>query len=277
MTDTVAIIGLGLMGGSLARDLAAHGVRVLGYDRDAATLEAARTAGVLDVAMSADLHETTEADIVILAVPVIVAPVVLTAVAPHLQRARLITDLGSTKRAIVHVAERLGLSDRFVGGHPLTGDHRSGWAASHTGLYDGAAVFLCPTARTSADALTRAQEFWAGFRSHTEVIPAGEHDERLAHTSHLPQIIATALALVLNDQELHTEQLGPGGRAMTRLAGSDPEMWTSIALDNRAAIVEAIAQLERRLAAARAAVADGDAETVRAFFTRGRVWSESDS
>jgi prephenate dehydrogenase len=275
MTRSVAIIGLGLMGGSLARDLAARGVRVLGYDRDTATLDTARKEGVLDVAMSADLHEAAEADIIVLAVPVSVAAAVLTVAAPHLKRARLITDLGSTKRAIVYVAERLGLSDRFVGGHPLTGDHRSGWSASHAGLYDGAAVFLCPTARTSAEALACAHEFWAGLQAHCEEISAEEHDQRLAHASHLPQIIATALALVLNDQNLHTEQLGPGGRAMTRLAGSDPDMWTSIALDNRSAIVKAIVQLERRLAAARAAVADGDPDAVRTFFNAGRAWSDA--
>ena len=134
----VAILGLGLIGGSIARDLAARGVRVFGFDRDRRRAVAARRAGAIGLVMHEDLEQLRDARTVILAVPVDAAAELLTRVAPLLARARLITDVGSTKRAIVARAESLGLGARFVGSHPLAGDHRSGWAASRSALFRGA-------------------------------------------------------------------------------------------------------------------------------------------
>lgn len=135
---SVAILGLGLIGGSLARDLAARGVRVLGWDRDEAVVRAAAEQGIVEP-LSDDAPE-----IVVFAVPVIAARELLGELRDELHGARLITDVGSTKRSIVKQAEALGLGARFVGSHPLAGDHRAGWNASRTGLFAGARVFLSP-------------------------------------------------------------------------------------------------------------------------------------
>jgi prephenate dehydrogenase len=272
MIESVAIVGLGLMGGSLARALAARGVRVFGYDRDLEALTAALGEGVVAAPIGNGFAEVAQANVVVFAVPVQIAPEILARLAPHAERVRLITDVGSTKRTIVQAAHELGLADRFVGAHPFTGDHRSGWNASRLDLFSGARVFLCPAEATTATALETALEFWSTVGAVTEVMTADAHDERIAWTSHLPQITATALALALGEQRLGAQQLGPGGRGMTRLAASDAEMWTNIALDNRIAILRAIEALQEKLAEARAAIDATDEAAVRAFFENGARW-----
>ncbi|NJD18999.1 MAG: prephenate dehydrogenase/arogenate dehydrogenase family protein, partial [Gemmatimonadetes bacterium] len=144
--ETVAILGLGLMGGSLARDLAGLGHRVLGWDRDPGSVRAALAQGCIHRGRGSrpdDFQGIEEADVVVLALPVAASRETLPALAPRL-RASLVTDVGSTKRHIVAAAQSLGLGDQFVGAHPLAGDHRSGWGASRSGLFRGATVFLCP-------------------------------------------------------------------------------------------------------------------------------------
>lgn len=272
--ERVALIGLGLIGGSLARDLAARGARVLGHDSDPETLEAALHDGAIAEALGPGLEGIEEADVVVLAVPVAAAPPLLEALRPRLDRARLVTDVGSTKRTIGLAAVRLGLGDRFVGAHPLAGDHRSGWAAGRPGLFRDARVFLCPTPATSAAARTLASTLWTTVGGRPEFVDADEHDRRLAWTSHLPQVTATALGAALAARGIDRAELGPGGRDTTRLAASAPGLWTDIALDNAASLAPAIAALEARLAELRGALEHGDAETVRRFFASGREWAD---
>jgi prephenate dehydrogenase len=268
------VLGLGLMGGSLARDLAARGYRVLGWDRDASAVESAHRAGVVHAGLSDDFGGIGDADLVVLAVPVSAAPPLLEAVRPHLHRARLITDLGSTKRSIVAAAEVLGVGERFVGSHPLTGSHQSGWEAARAGMFGGARVFLCPTRSSSAAAMAMARELWTSLSARTEVVDAAEHDRLLAWTSHLPQAVSTALALALASNDVARGELGPGGRDVTRLAGSSPEVWTGIALDNAQVLIEAVSAMETGLCGFREALEAKDADAVRRFFARAREWAE---
>jgi len=270
---SVAVVGLGLMGGSLARDLAAAGVRVLGADLDPDTLRQARSAGVVTGTLDDDAS-TLAVDAVVLAVPVRRAPELLRRLAPRLAGATLVTDLGSTKRSIVEEAEAGGLGPRFVGSHPIAGDHRSGWAASRTGLYRDASVVLSPAPSTTPEAVARAIDLWTAVGATTEVLDAAEHDRRLAWSSHLPQTVATALAAALADAGVRPADLGPGGRDATRLAGSSPTMWTDIALDNAEAVGAALGRLEMHLAGLRRALNHGDEEKVRAFFERGSDWAD---
>jgi prephenate dehydrogenase len=269
---SAAVVGLGLIGGSVARELSARGVRVLGYDRNGASLRAAREAGVVHAELGTALEGIEAAEVVVLAVPVEATPGVLAAACPRLDRARLVTDSGSTKRSIVAAAEALGLGDRFVGGHPLAGDHRAGWAASRSGLFTGARVFLCPGRGTRSDALQLAEWFWAEFGAKTELIGAAEHDRQLAWSSHLPQAAASALALALAGAGVEPRELGCGGRDTTRLAGSSAEVWTSIALDNADHLAEAVTVLEGALGDLRVALSAGDAARVHAWFAAGADW-----
>jgi prephenate dehydrogenase len=272
----VGIIGLGLMGGSLARELAACGVHVYGYDGDTATVRSATEAGVLHAALDGGLEGLADVDLLVLAVPVDRAGGAIAAALPQLRGDCVITDLGSTKTSIQEEVEKLGVADRFVGSHPLAGGHRSGWDASHRDLYAWSRVFLCPTPRTRPDALERVRALWELVGALPEVIDAAEHDRRVAWTSHLPQVAATALALALDAAGLPRRELGPGGRDTTRLAASSPEMWTAICLDNAALVEAALAGFEAQIVGVRSAIAARDAGALREMFTEAQRWAEEE-
>ncbi|HEX2190438.1 MAG TPA: prephenate dehydrogenase/arogenate dehydrogenase family protein [Longimicrobiaceae bacterium] len=273
---TAAVVGLGLVGGSLARDLAERGVRVLGHDRDPESVRAALRDGAVHAALGPGLQGVEEAELVVLAVPVTAAPAVLEALAPRIRSARLVTDVGSTKRSVCDAAEALGLGERFVGSHPMAGSHLSGWEASRPGLFAGARVYLCPTASTAAPALELARELWAGVGALPETADAAEHDRLLASTSHLPDLASAALARTLAAGGVHRSLLGRGGRDVTRLAGGSPEMWTAIALDNAAPLAEAVEAMRAHLDDLRAALLRGDADALHEFFAAAREWWRQD-
>ena len=272
--STVGVIGLGLMGGSLARELAARGVRVFGHDTDAATVREAQETGVLEGVLALDGRGMEELDLLVLAVPVDRAAEVISRVGPHLPAGCIVTDVGSTKVAIQEAARQSGIAARFVGSHPLTGGHRSGWGASHRDLYAWQRVFLCPTEETRPEALIRVRTLWEAVGALPEVLEAGEHDRRIAWTSHLPQLTATALALALARVELPRRELGPGGRDTTRLAASSPEMWTAISLDNADQIAPALRAMETELRRLREAVEERNEDELRRVLTEARGWAE---
>lgn len=273
---TVAILGLGLIGGSLARDLSARGVRVLGWDVDPQSVRAAVEQGIVQQPLGDSLREVDQADAVVLAVPVLSAPNLLRALEPHLGTVRLVTDVGSTKTSIVRAAESLGIGTQFVGSHPLAGDHRSGWNASRAGLFHDARVFLCPTSSSSRDAISLASALWTLAGARPEVMEAEQHDQRLARTSHLPQAVSTALALSLAQSGTPRAELGPGGRDVTRLAGSDPGMWADILIDNADALTPALAMMAARLAGIQRAMTTRDRDELQRLFAEARAWHGGD-
>ncbi len=270
---SAAVVGLGLVGGSLARDLSAAGIRLAGYDRDPGAVRAALDQGVIGRAFDESLAGVANAEVVILAVPVGAARGVLQAARPHLGGARLVTDTGSTKASIGAAATALGLANRFVGSHPLAGDHRSGWSASRRGLFRGSTVYLCPAGSAADLSLDLAGELWKMVGARTEVVSAAAHDQRLGWASHLPQSVSSALALALDARGIAPDGLGPGGRDATRLAGSDPRLWADVALDNAETLIAAIDGTEAQLASLRAALAADDHSAVYAFFAASRRWA----
>lgn len=271
----VSVVGLGLMGGSLARALAARGVRVVGYDRDRSSLDAAVAEGMVHEPLDDTLQGVEDADIVVLATPVATTAALLTRLGAQLSGPSLIMDVASTKKSIVAAAEAAGLGPRYVGAHPLTGSHRSGWGASKASLFEEARVFLCPSATTTPQALRLAESFWRSLRAGVEVLGAVEHDEQMAWRSHLPQAVSTALALTLREADVARSALGPGGRDMTRLAGGDPALWTGIMSDNAPAILEALAAMEEQLRLFRERLAAGE-DGVRECFADGRDWFDGE-
>ena len=272
----VAIVGVGLMGGSLARALAARGVHVSAFDHDVEQLNAARREGIVLELLDPSLAGANSADVVVLALPVDAAVALLPRIGASLTAPRLIMDLCSTKRSVVAAAAVAGFGARFVGAHPLTGSHRSGWAASHATLFEDARVFLCPTEQTTVEALALAESFWRALHAGVEVIDATEHDVQMAWRSHLPQVLSSALAVTLHRAGVRRSALGPGGRDMTRLAGGSPALWEGIATDNAEALVNALLAAEARLCDMRLAIADGDVTRTRALFTEGREWFDGD-
>lgn len=267
-----AVVGLGLIGGSIARDLTAAGATVSAFDADPAQLEAAERDGIVARRLSAALEDLGDPDLVVIAVPVDQALDVLRCVAARGARRALITDVGSTKGSIVSLAEDLGLADRFVGSHPMAGDHRSGWDASRAGLFVDAPVYLCAPRDCPADAVARAHALWHRLGARTIVMDAELHDEKLAWTSHLPHMVSVVLALALDAGGVQRDELGPGGRDMTRIAGSSPDMWTSIAIDNADAIEAAVAIAERELRMIRGAIVRRDSAALRSHFGVARRW-----
>ena len=271
----VGVVGLGLIGGSLARALAARGVWVIGYDRDRSSLDAAVAEGMVHEALGDTLAGVERADVVVLATPVAATAALLTRLGGRLTGPSLIMDVASTKKRIVEAAEAAGLGPRYVGAHPLTGSHRSGWGASRAGLFEEARVFLCPSPSTTPEALRLAESFWRVLRAGVEVLDAAVHDEQMAWRSHLPQMVSTALALTLRQANVSRSALGPGGRDMTRLAGGDPDLWTGIVGDNAPAILEALDAMGAQLRLVRERLAAGE-DGVRECFADGRDWFDGE-
>lgn len=266
----VGIVGLGLIGGSIAHDLAAAGVRVLAHDRDPLTLEQGLAAGVVQAPLGSRFERLPEVDVLLIAVPVDAALEVLDEVA-QLDPQCLVMDVGSTKASIVQAANASALRSRFVGAHPLAGDHRAGLAAAGQGLFRGATVYLCPATGVAATLRERAWHFWQLLEAKPQLIDAGEHDALLGWTSHLPQATASALARALLAADIAGDQLGPGGRDTTRLAASDPDMWSAILLDNASSVGDALDGLAREIEILRQLIASGDRASLHRFLAGGRA------
>lgn len=270
---TIAVIGLGLVGGSVARDCAARGARVLGGDTDDASLEAALASGVVHEPLDPDLAALRDATVVVVAVPVSVTPTVIDLLATRVDPGALIIDVGSTKRGAIAAAERAGIAPQFVGCHPMAGDSRGGWPASRTDLFAGATVYLCPTAATRRGHLELARELWQALGGRCSMLDAAEHDRLVAFTSHLPHAASAALALSLSASGIDVDALGPGGRDVLRIAGSGAEMWSAIATENADALLDALRAFRGQLARFETAVAARDETSLRALFADARGWT----
>jgi prephenate dehydrogenase len=290
----VAVVGLGLVGGSLARDLAARGCRVLAADRDPDVLAAAIAEGVVAGAFDVDVVDAigidtvagtyaaaaaerargalSEVSLVIIATPVGASPAVLEWLAAVAPRDAVLTDVGSTKRGIMAAAAAAGVAHRFVGGHPMAGSHRSGWAASCRGLFDGVRTWLC-AAGADAAALRSVESLWEVVGATPSLIDAGEHDRHVAWTSHLPQLLSSALGCTLAGAGVTRAGLGAGGRDTSRLAGSDPAMWTDILLANDDEMVPALDALMEELVRFRHHLANRDAAALAQALEAARRWT----
>jgi prephenate dehydrogenase len=272
----VAILGLGLIGGSLARELSAGGVEVWGYDADAAATREAHRAGVITRRIGRGFRALREARVVILAVPVDAAPALLARAAPHLGEVALVTDVGSTKRSIQRAAATHGLAPVFVGSHPMAGDHRAGWHAARPGLFARARVHLCRSPVTTPGAWKRARALWRAVGAVPVEQDATRHDAEMAFVSHLPQLLSLALAGTLSSRAIARDRLGTGGRDMTRMAASSMAMWTAILEDNTVPVLDALETCIGQLGALRGAVARGDRSAIEEAFRVGNAWSLDD-
>jgi prephenate dehydrogenase len=271
----LAIVGVGLIGGSFALALRAAGAvrEVVGVGRNAERLEAARALGVIDRAVG--WQEAAQADCVFVAVPVAETGGVLAALAPHLGADTVVTDAGSTKVSVIDAA-RSALGShlpRFVPGHPIAGSERSGAAAARADLFRARTVVLTPIAETAPDAVAGVSALWTAAGAAVECLDAGVHDRIFAAVSHLPHVAAFALVDELarrDDAATFFRFAASGFRDFTRIAGSSPQMWRDIALANRAALIDELDAYVAALAAVRAAIAAGDGESLLATFSRAR-------
>ncbi len=256
-TSTVAIVGLGLMGGSLALALKANRAvkKIIGITRNRATLDAALARGAIDAA-SDDMQILHEADIIILAAPVRTIIDQLPRVGELAREGALIIDLGSTKREIARAMDELPSRVFAVGGHPMCGKESSGFEAADETLYLNKIFVLTPTARSDENAMSRATELARAVGSRVVVLDAERHDQIVAAISHLPYLVASNLVSTVaawaNGDEQVLEIAASGFRDTTRLAASDTEMMLDILLTNS----ENVAELMRDYARSFAQLAD---------------------
>ncbi len=275
IVEKLAVVGVGLIGGSFALALKEAGAvgEVIGVGRNPASLDLARARGLIDRA--ADWAEAGRADCVLLAIPVGETEAVLNALEPHLQAHTIVTDAGSTKVKVAAAARSaLGAKGRnFVPGHPIAGSEQSGPAAARADLYRGRKVVLTPDADTDARALATVRALWQAAGAELEVLDAATHDRVFAAVSHLPHLAAFALVDELArraDRDTFFRFAASGFRDFTRIAGSSPEMWRDIALANRDALRGEVDAYVVALQALGAALAAEDGAALLDIFSRAR-------
>jgi prephenate dehydrogenase len=272
---SLGVIGLGAIGGSLAWQAKRAGVAtVLGWSPQRAERAAATQQGALDDAPARMEDVARGVDLLVLAAPPAANVRLLESLRPTLTPQTLVTDVGSVKRAIVARAEALGLGARFAGSHPLAGTHAHGFAAARADLFRDAVVYVTP-ARGGEGAARDVAHFWEDtLAAHAVTIDARQHDRQLAVTSHLPQVVASLLANCLARLAPPGATLGQGARDTTRLAASEPELWTEILLMNRDELLPALRALEEPLGELERALEVGDATAVTGWLARAADWRE---
>jgi prephenate dehydrogenase len=246
--STLALVGVGLIGGSvgLAARRRGVGTSVVGFDRNRTALDQALERGILDVAAPSLTAAVREADVVVFCTPVDTIAAYVLAAAPACRPGALLTDVGSTKAAVVRdVQGRLPAGVAFVGSHPLAGSEKHGPCFARADLFDDRLVVITPGDPTDDSALSRVAAFWHSLGAFVRVMDPAEHDRALALTSHLPHLVAAALAGVLPPE--WADLTATGFRDTTRIAGGDPALWTAIFLSNRQALLAALDRLEDRL------------------------------
>jgi prephenate dehydrogenase len=275
--SSLTVIGLGAIGGSLAWQARLAGVpRVVGFSVSRSEgVQALQSSAITELADS-PAKAVRGADLVVLAVPVQATLDFIGRLRSSLEPGSLLTDVCSVKAAVVARAVAEGLGDRFAGGHPLAGTHASGFAAARPDRLRGCVVYVCDTGAPGGDqAARRVMSFWDQvLEAQPVLIDAAAHDRQLAWTSHLPQVVASALAKALADRGLAGVSFGTGARDTTRLAASSPDLWLDILLANRVAVAEALEATESGLAGLRRLIATGDADGLREYLAAAQRFRE---
>jgi prephenate dehydrogenase len=269
----LAIVGVGLLGGSVAKAARSGGLarRIVGVGRDPDRLRPAVDDGTLDVAVTDLDAGVREADVVLLAAPVLAIEGLLERVWRAAPDGALVTDVGSTKRNIVRAAERLAAtrSLAFVGSHPLAGSEQAGYRVARADLFRSATVVVTPTEKTELAALKKTTELWEALGARVTALDPETHDRTVAAISHLPHLIACALVDGAGRVEPAALELAARGfRDTTRIAAGDPDMWTEIFLANRDALTAGIEVFREALADLQRVIDAGRVEPLRAELAR---------
>ncbi len=277
--NTVALIGIGLIGSSIARAARVRGTlacRVVANARTSATLNRVRELGIADTCELAPEDAVADADCVILCTPVGAFASVAESIGPHLKPGAIVTDVGSTKQsAIRDILPHLPENVHLVPGHPMAGTEFSGPDAGFSDLFEGRWTLLTPPPGTNPEAIAKMKEFWKRCGAMVSVMDPGHHDRVVAIVSHLPHLIAFTICGTADDLADETRQevlqfAASGFRDFTRIAASDPVMWRDIFLNNRDALLEMLARFTEDTQAMARAVRWGDAAYIEDKVHRGR-------
>ena len=269
----LALIGVGLIGGSFARALrAARQVDVItGFDSQPEALKRAIELGVIDRSAESAARAIEQADLVMIATPVGAIGDVLLAIAPHLGPAAIVTDVGSTKTGVIETARHaLGSAfARFVPGHPIAGREHAGVDYSEAALFNDKVFVSTPVAETDMEVVHRVEALWRSAGCRVERMTAEEHDCVFAAVSHLPHLLAYALLAQISakpDAERKFAIAGAGFRDFTRIGLSSPSMWTDVCLANRRALAEELNDYRVLLDRLQRALEAADGDTLNRVF-----------
>ena len=279
MSKTIYIVGLGLIGASMALGIKRDhpDYEILGYNRSKPSRDIALERGMIDRATDDFASFAPLADIIILTLPIKQTIAFIQELASlGLKEGVIISDAGSTKSAIVATAEKYfaDKSVRFVGAHPMAGSHKTGAASADVNLFENAYYIFTPSSLTTSDTLEEMRDLLSGLHARFIEIDAEEHDKVTSQVSHFPHILASGLmeqtALYAREHELAGRFAAGGFRDMTRIAESEPGMWTSILLSNRETIIERIEDFKGRLDEIGQAISKGDENQIWDFFNQAR-------
>ena len=277
--DRACIIGVGLLGGSLAKAMRQRGLvkTLVGHGRNRSNLEEAKKLGIID-SFEVDIQSAVkEADLVVLCAPVQAIGPLVRRMAPSLKAGCLVTDVGSVKTQLVREVEPLIPGHAFfVGAHPIAGSEKSGLCVSSETLFEGARCIVTPTEKTDPDALKHMINLWKQVGAHVSCMNVAEHDYILGAVSHLPHVVIYALMNMLGSlkSKNHDEIIsfsGSGLKDTTRIAGGDPVMWRDICLSNRDSVLHSIDHFQETLNRIRGGIDRGEGEfLVREFETANK-------
>jgi prephenate dehydrogenase len=275
--DRLAIIGVGMIGGSLAKALRRENVctNITGYGRNRRNLAMAVELGVIDE-FSLDLKEVvSNAEVVVFATPLATNPVLFAEAAESIRSDTVITDVGSAKSSVVDAA-RTAFGEHFsnfVPGHPIAGKESTGVEAASSNLFEQHTVILTPMADTSVHALSQVTQMWEATGAEVVTLDVEHHDSVLAATSHLPHMLAYALVDCLAKMQESDEifQFAAGGFIdFTRIASSNPQMWHDICFSNRKSLLKVLDQFDEHMMEIRQAIEADDSESILRIFTRAK-------
>lgn len=277
LVGVLAVVGVGLIGGSFAAALRKHGAvgRVLGVGRQTRTLERAHSLGLIDAVAS--LEEAAEqADMIMLAMPVGAMPAILRKLEPHLRPHTVVTDAGSTKldvqnEAYAALGKKVG---QFIPGHPIAGSETTGPEAADAGLYRQRTVVLTPLRENAARDKALLTKVWERCGARVVTMEARSHDVALASVSHVPHFLASVFMEQVAgaaDSDLRMALAGTGFRDFTRIAAGSPEMWRDIFLANREALLSELSEVKAALERAEQCVRDGDGQGLHDFLERAAL------
>lgn len=279
MFGTLVTLGSGLLGASVLSSVKARGLarRALTWDIRPENSAFCVERGWADAAPGTAEEAVREADLVVIATPADTVGELAQRIAPHLRRGALVTDVGSTKGHAARLAHAAMPAHAFyVGAHPMAGSEKNGPGAANADLFEGRACFVTRLpGRTDPAAAERIGAFWAALGARVVESDPDEHDEIVAHVSHLPHAAAVALACVMAARpEAWRDCAGGGLRDTTRVAGGDVAIWRAILMENRHEVTRAVGDFERELAALREALESRDDRALAEILERGKVWRD---
>ena len=280
MINKITVIGVGLIGGSLARALKEKNLAkdVFGYGRDQARLEDAQKLNIIDRFSTSIEDAIIGAEIIVIATPVGTFQSILGEIEPLITENVIITDVGSTKTDIVNIVHNVlkVKSNCFIPAHPIAGKERSGFEVSDSMLFDGKKVIITPQENNSSDSIQVIEEMWKGVGAEVDFMSAESHDNLLGMTSHLPHMLAFSLVnYLVNQNPTASIYAGGGFKDFSRIASGDAIMWRDICLQNKDQIISHLKGYQSTLNDLLEAIGDENSEELEHLFTTAKKTRDS--